>query len=71
MRRYKDFSTVMSSSMEFLRASRIIKEPMAKIKIIVINHHLKEDRFNNSKSYHLSKTEKKAPVSPLFSHRCS
>ena len=37
--------------MELLRASRIIKEPMAKIKIIVINHNLEKYQFNKSKSY--------------------
>ena len=38
---YKDFSTIMRSSKEFLRVSIIIEEPSAKIKIVLINHNLK------------------------------
>ena len=49
MRRYK----------EFLRVMRTIEGPRSKIKIVVSNHNLKEDRFNKPKSRHRYQTEKR------------
>ena len=42
----------MKISKELLRVLIIPKGPRAKIKIVVSNYNLKEDRFNKPKSYH-------------------
>ena len=55
---YKEFSTVMRSSNEFLRVMRILESPRTEIKILVINHKLKEDHFIKPKIYHQEQTEK-------------
>ena len=41
LRSYKDLSTGMRSSNEFLRVIRILEKPRDKIKIAVSNHNLK------------------------------
>ena len=55
---YKEFSTVMRSSNEFLRVMRILESPRTEIKILVINHKLKEYHFSKPQIYHQEQTEK-------------
>ena len=46
---------------------RIITGPRAKIKIVVSNHNLKEDRFNKPKLCHWDQTEKGHQFNLCFS----
>ena len=66
LRSFKEFSTIMRSSKEFLRVRKILQGPRAIINVVVSNRNLKLDQFSKPIHYHQSQTDKMHQFSLYF-----